>query len=130
MAGEKVIRWAVRRGKLNLLILRNNLVGVAGFEPATPSSRTKCATKLHHTPINGRYYTDWLVIYQPPYDFHCPLAVGNTEISATRRNRFLSRLSMARRLLRTASSSAITMTSSKKLSTGSRRVARELRAVA
>lgn len=26
-------------------------VGVAGFEPATPSSRTKCATVLRYTPI-------------------------------------------------------------------------------
>ncbi len=26
------------------------LVGVAGFEPATPSSRTRCATRLRHTP--------------------------------------------------------------------------------
>src|ERR1700687_3895775 len=28
---------------------RRSLVGVAGFEPATPSSRTRCATS--HTPI-------------------------------------------------------------------------------
>lgn len=41
------------------MIMRDYLVGVAGFEPATPSSRTKCATKLRHTPINGRYYTHW-----------------------------------------------------------------------
>ena len=26
------------------------MVGVAGFEPATPSSRTRCATRLRHTP--------------------------------------------------------------------------------
>jgi hypothetical protein len=26
------------------------LVGVAGFEPATPSSRTRCTTRLSHTP--------------------------------------------------------------------------------
>jgi hypothetical protein len=26
------------------------LVGVAGFEPATPSSRTRCATRLRYTP--------------------------------------------------------------------------------
>src|SRR5919201_4839410 len=30
------------------------LVGVAGFEPATPSSRTRCATRLRYTPIFGR----------------------------------------------------------------------------
>ena len=27
-----------------------DLVGVAGFEPATPSSRTRCATRLRYTP--------------------------------------------------------------------------------
>ena len=26
------------------------MVGVAGFEPATPSSRTRCATRLRYTP--------------------------------------------------------------------------------
>src|SRR5437870_4473717 len=30
---------------------RENLVGVAGFEPATPSSRTRCSTRLSHTPM-------------------------------------------------------------------------------
>src|SRR5438045_8402631 len=29
---------------------RERLVGVAGFEPATPSSRTRCATRLRYTP--------------------------------------------------------------------------------
>ena len=32
------------------------LVGVAGFEPATPSSRTRCATRLRYTPPQGRPY--------------------------------------------------------------------------
>ena len=31
---------------------REILVGVAGFEPATPSSRTRCSTRLSHTPID------------------------------------------------------------------------------
>src|SRR5690606_29921722 len=30
--------------------LAGGLVGVAGFEPATPSSRTMCATRLRYTP--------------------------------------------------------------------------------
>src|SRR5437763_16503479 len=30
------------------------LVGVAGFEPATPSSRTRCATRLRYTPTMRR----------------------------------------------------------------------------
>ena len=29
---------------------RSYMVGVAGFEPATPSSRTRCATRLRYTP--------------------------------------------------------------------------------
>src|SRR4051812_32534160 len=29
---------------------RGGVVGVAGFEPATPSSRTRCATRLRYTP--------------------------------------------------------------------------------
>ena len=32
------------------------LVGVAGFEPATPSSRTRCATGLRHIPIVSQIY--------------------------------------------------------------------------
>ncbi len=32
------------------------LVGVAGFEPATPTSRTWCATRLRYTPTEGRTY--------------------------------------------------------------------------
>jgi hypothetical protein len=32
-----------------------SLVGVAGFEPATPSSRTRCATRLRYTPTMGRH---------------------------------------------------------------------------
>src|ERR1700716_837858 len=33
-------------------VSRERLVGVAGFEPATPSSRTRCATRLRYTPIS------------------------------------------------------------------------------
>src|SRR6516225_8888840 len=33
------------------------MVGVAGFEPATPSSRTRCSTRLSHTPTDKRAYT-------------------------------------------------------------------------
>src|SRR5205807_10181397 len=32
------------------------MVGVAGFAPATPSSRTRCATRLRYTPPEGRTY--------------------------------------------------------------------------
>ena len=30
------------------------LIGVAGFEPAAPSSRTRCATRLRYTPTFGQ----------------------------------------------------------------------------
>jgi hypothetical protein len=30
------------------------MVGVAGFEPATPASRTQCSTGLSHTPTRTR----------------------------------------------------------------------------
>src|SRR5262245_52168425 len=38
--------------RLNGLVKR--LVGVAGFEPATPTSRTWCSTRLSHTPPASR----------------------------------------------------------------------------
>ncbi len=33
-------------------IVKRNLVGVRGFEPPTPSSRTRCATRLRYTPTS------------------------------------------------------------------------------
>ena len=33
--------------------MAERLVGVAGFEPAAPSSRTRCATRLRYTPYPG-----------------------------------------------------------------------------
>jgi hypothetical protein len=44
----------------DLGLSREILVGVAGFEPATPSSRTRCSTRLSHTPINW-----WPAYIQP-----------------------------------------------------------------
>jgi hypothetical protein len=32
------------------------MVGATGFEPATPSSRTKCATKLRYAPTRALLY--------------------------------------------------------------------------
>ena len=49
--------------KLDILSIKNNfwwkMVGVRGFEPPTPSSRTRCATSLRYTPTNWcwRAYT-------------------------------------------------------------------------
>jgi hypothetical protein len=36
------------------------MVGVAGFEPATPASRTRCATRLRYTPMAG----PWATLYR------------------------------------------------------------------
>ena len=49
MGGQSVRRRL--SGPANFLIF---LVGVAGFEPATPSSRTMCATRLRYTPRPDR----------------------------------------------------------------------------
>ena len=34
------------------------MVGARGFEPPTPSSRTKCATRLRHAPTEGGYFNE------------------------------------------------------------------------
>ena len=39
-----------------LVGLVKRVVGVAGFEPATPTSRTWCATRLRYTPTKARSY--------------------------------------------------------------------------
>ena len=44
------ITAAMRRGFIRGALDR--LVGLAGFEPATPCSQSRCATKLRHSPLN------------------------------------------------------------------------------
>src|SRR5688572_4061733 len=39
-----------RRAGLTVEVAASLLVGVAGFEPAAPTSRTWCATRLRYTP--------------------------------------------------------------------------------
>ena len=34
----------------NIRFEGNKMVGVIGFEPTTPASRTRCSTRLSHTP--------------------------------------------------------------------------------
>ncbi len=47
---------------------RKKMVGVAGFEPATPSSRTRCATRLRYTPtVRGSYSVGLLASQERPY---------------------------------------------------------------
>src|SRR5882757_8404603 len=61
-----------RRQKAN-----NCLVGVAGFEPATPASRTQCSTGLSHTPTKNAAYS---LGFRPPQGAHLrkliPVNVG------------------------------------------------------
>jgi hypothetical protein len=42
------------KGRLRCPQVASELVGVAGFEPAASSSRTKRAAKLRHTPPTAR----------------------------------------------------------------------------
>jgi hypothetical protein len=42
-----------QKGHLHLVQMARELVGVAGFEPAASSSRTKRAAKLRHTPMTA-----------------------------------------------------------------------------
>ena len=37
--------------KLKILYLTSKMVGATGFEPATPWSQTRCATKLRYAPF-------------------------------------------------------------------------------
>jgi hypothetical protein len=48
--GQKGAVWNFRETGQAVEIL----VGVAGFEPATPASRTQCSTGLSHTPTRTR----------------------------------------------------------------------------
>ena len=48
--GQKTAVWSFREAGQAIDIL----VGVAGFEPATPASRTQCSTGLSHTPTRTR----------------------------------------------------------------------------
>ena len=41
--------------KANFAGLKNTMVGMAGFEPATPASRTLYSTRLSHIPCTGQY---------------------------------------------------------------------------
>ena len=43
------------------------LVGMAGFEPVTPSSRTKCSTKLSYIPLISAIYYNKVSRKSKPY---------------------------------------------------------------
>lgn len=44
------VEFSWKRRAPPVLGTESAVVGITGFEPATPSSRTKCATKLRHIP--------------------------------------------------------------------------------
>src|SRR5215471_5512330 len=51
----RLMAWSVCLGVPNPLAVTNSvlnpvLVGAAGFEPATPCSQSRCATRLRHAP--------------------------------------------------------------------------------
>jgi hypothetical protein len=50
LMGQKSAVWSYREAGQAIEIM----VGVAGFEPATPASRTQCSTGLSHTPTRTR----------------------------------------------------------------------------
>jgi hypothetical protein len=45
----------------------DKMVGVAGFEPATPASRTQCSTGLSHTPTRTRLIALGFAHRKQPY---------------------------------------------------------------
>src|SRR6516164_9683067 len=62
------------------------MVGVAGFEPATPSSRTRCATRLRYTPPEGRSYNPCprtAASYRPPMTVQLATQVIETQVIET-----------------------------------------------
>ena len=52
--GDRIARLLTKSN--NFKELTGNLVGVRGFEPPTPCSRSRCATRLRYTPTDGPAY--------------------------------------------------------------------------
>ena len=50
LVGGRPHSRAPRRARSSTPTISGKLVGVRGFEPPTPSSRTRCATRLRYTP--------------------------------------------------------------------------------
>ena len=63
--GIEPSRQAWKAGALPLSYTRN-MVGAAGFEPATPWSQARCATKLRYAPFCQHcYYSKSVDLRQP-----------------------------------------------------------------
>lgn len=79
------------RGNASLKRAKNGeltgLVGVRGFEPPTPSSRTTCATRLRHTPPQSvaRYSLQTC----PPQVPNLGLFIGRTSVAQQACSRYL-----------------------------------------
>src|SRR5699024_5356007 len=59
-----------RRPAVDTVRLGSRMVGLTGFEPATPSPPVRCATKLRHSPI--------AVVTTTSESIPCPLAAVTT----------------------------------------------------
>ena len=60
-AGEGNRTLDIQLGRLSLYQLsysRRTVVGAAGFEPTTPCSQSRCATRLRYAPVQRSKYTE------------------------------------------------------------------------
>ncbi len=62
LMGQKSAVWSYREAGQAIELM----VGVAGFEPATPASRTQCSTGLSHTPTRRRLIASGLTHCKRP----------------------------------------------------------------
>ena len=65
--GSLALQVSGKAGKTPENVSENVLVGVAGFEPATPASRTQCSTGLSHTPTSARLIALGFAHRKQPY---------------------------------------------------------------
>ncbi len=63
LMGQKSVVWSYREAGQAIEMM----VGVAGFEPATPASRTQCSTGLSHTPTSARLIALGFAHRKQPY---------------------------------------------------------------
>jgi hypothetical protein len=71
--------------------LARKMVGVRGFEPPAPSSRTRCATRLHYTPPRRRSFSPAAtcigVLIAAPCAWASPMAQTACSLRSLRRRR-------------------------------------------
>ena len=59
MSGRRLLRRFTSRND-------NRLVGVRGFEPPAPASRTQCSTRLSYTPAEAAHIASHVPCGKPP----------------------------------------------------------------